>query len=77
MLSLVTAQTTTQEDAMTMAQRITARLSSGPGCPSHTLVLTGGDYLYEIAGQWWFQQPGQLKQAVSIAVSGESVAVRS
>jgi hypothetical protein len=41
-------------------------LSCGPGCQPHTYELSGGSYVYEIAGSWWLQERGQSKREVTV-----------
>lgn len=41
-------------------------LSSGPNGQRHTYILSGGSYVYEIAGEWWLQERGQFKRRVEV-----------
>jgi len=42
-------------------------LSVGPGAAAHTYELAGRRYVYEVAGQWFLQEPGQLRRVVEVA----------
>ena len=46
-------------------KKVTDALSSGPGSKIHTYKFIGG-YVYEIAGQWFLQLPGQYKTPVNV-----------
>lgn len=48
---------------------VTNYYSSGPGAPAHEYELGAGRYLFEIAGQWYLQEPGQVKRAVGSVVA--------
>jgi hypothetical protein len=41
-------------------------LSVGPNCQPHTYELKGGSYVYEVAGQWFLQERGQLRRVVEV-----------
>ncbi len=41
-------------------------LSSGPGCTPHTYELAGGAYVYQVAGQWFLQERGQVRREVKL-----------
>lgn len=43
-----------------VSRKVTNRLSSGPGNPVHTYELTRGCYVYEVAGKWFLQEPGNF-----------------
>lgn len=44
-------------------------LSSGPGAPAHTYELRGRAYVYQIACDWWLQEPGREARRVSVVVN--------
>jgi len=50
-----------------VAHRVLNALSGGPGCIPHTYEFSGG-YVYEIAGIWYLQLPGQFKRPVTVVV---------
>jgi hypothetical protein len=53
-------------------RKVTNTLSCGPGCEPHTYELTRGAYVYRVGAEWWLQERGQFKRAVTVS----TVAVR-
>lgn len=49
-------------------RRVLNAFSSGPGCTPHTYDLIGREYVYEIAGEWKLQRPGQFPVVVVVSL---------
>ena len=52
-----------------IVRRVVGIGSSGPGCMPHTYELAGRDYIYEVAGEWKLQRPGQFPAVVEVSLS--------
>ena len=51
-----------------VSRRVLNTLSCGPDASPHTFILRGNEYIYEVAGVWYLQQPGQFPVVVHVEI---------